>query len=201
MRPAIVEAVFGPALRPRYLDAGGLALPIDSPALLLVTSDVELPTSASRLGTERSVVPLPTLGRGTRDGARFFDLPARDFGEWAQALGLKGRAPARGRATVAYKVSPPVQAGDDLELLSLWRGPAAGLRPSLVLIAPDGQRFEQRAPTGPPLALAEDQVLLSQHEVSIPSSAEPGRYRLLLEPQAGLSEGAQALGAVRVEAP
>jgi hypothetical protein len=199
-RPAIVEAVFGPRLRPRYLDPAALVLPLEQQSLLLVTSDVELPTSASRLGQYHTLVPLPTLGRGTRDGIRFFDLPARDFWQWADTLGMKGRAPARGRALVAFKVSPPVDLGDTLELTTLWRGPAAALRPALVLSGPNGERFEEPEPAGPPLAITADQILLRRHEVPIPERAAPGRYRLTLEPRAGVSEGAQALGNVTVRA-
>ena len=198
-RPAILEATLGPSLDPRYLQADSLALPLGRPALLLVTSDVDLAVSARRLGAERALVPLPSLARGTRDGIRLYDLPARVFEEWVGVVGAERFYPNASLPAVAYDLPDRVRSGETLELISLWRGRDGALFPRVVLVADNGDRLEEQPETRQPANVAADEALLTRHELELPRRAA-STYRVLLEPSPDRPGEAIELGRVSVAA-
>ena len=190
-RPAILESVLGPDLDPHYQPADSLVLPLGRPASLLVTGDVEPPIGPERLGPRKAFIPLPTTSRGSRDGIRLMDLPARSAGDWARTLGAvvhRSGDPAR---SVAFMAPDRVHSGESLEVVTLWPGPARGLRPAVALLDPGDQRVPEREnPRRRPLDIGADRLLLTRHQVPVASRVAGGDYRLIVEaaPDGGLPE-------------
>jgi 4-amino-4-deoxy-L-arabinose transferase-like glycosyltransferase len=180
--PALLEAVLGPELTPRYLAADELVLPLGQRSLMLVTSDVDLAVAPQHLGTRRRLIPLPTLGRGERDGTRLFDLPPRTAAELAAAAGTLLR-PVVGApdnlVAVAFPERPRV--GEQIDLVSVWQGAAPASRPSLVLVDSTGQRVAERDDLQRrALHLEPNEALLLRHALTLPDRLG-SRVRVLLQ--------------------
>jgi hypothetical protein len=177
--PALLQAVLGPDLSPRYQLVDAIALPIDQPALLMLASDVGPVLPVDRVGQRRALIPLPTLGRNTRDGIRLFDLPPRSGDDLAAAIGL---LPSEGGGVAPYvRANNRPRAGDSMEILVGWHRSGGGLRTRVSLVDTAGQSIVERGESQRrPLDLAADQLLLTRHQVALPARAA-GDYRLVAE--------------------
>jgi hypothetical protein len=178
--PAILETVLGPDLRPRYQSAGTLAVPIGRPALLVVTSDVEPPVPPEKIGRERTLIPLPTLARNTRDGTRLYDLRARSAPEWLRALGATSVVqPPANSPLFGVKGPRQAKAGETIEVLTLWRGDNSPLQPRVSLAdRSSGLAEEKNEQDRTAVVVSPAQLLIVKHELTVPARTVPGSYRL-----------------------
>lgn len=178
---ARLDAVLGPDLTARFVTSGALVLPLERAAYLLVGPDIEPPFSVDRVGSPRAVIPLPTLARGARDGLRLSELPARDVAGWAGVLGaqmLRGAAADDGPQ--AFLAPVRARPGEVLSVLTLWSGPAADLRPALVLVGAEGRPVQERPTTLPAaVTLAGGELLVRRHQLVLPNQTRPGTYQLM----------------------
>jgi 4-amino-4-deoxy-L-arabinose transferase-like glycosyltransferase len=179
--PAMLEAVLGAQHRPRYQRANTIVLPIDRPALLVVTSDVEPAVPPEKLGQQRALVPLPTLARNTRDGTRLYDLRARPVSRWLDAVGASSLSSRSAESRLVGARAPrEAKAGETIEVLTLWRGASGSLRPQIGLA--DGQAVlseEQEDPGRTAAEVNPGQLMIVKHELVVPGRTRPGEYRLL----------------------
>jgi hypothetical protein len=182
-QPAMLAAVLGTELTPRYQPDSSLVVPVSRPALLLANSDVELPLTAERLGTRRAFIPLPVMAGETRNGIRLIDLPARSASEWAATLGAVFGDP---NGSVAFGADRRVRAREALAVITLWPGPVEGLRPTVMLMGPNGRRLPERdSPRRQPADVPADHLLVMRHEIPVPEQAELAAHRLVAEPGTG----------------
>jgi 4-amino-4-deoxy-L-arabinose transferase-like glycosyltransferase len=196
-KPAILQAMLGPTVNPRYLDATALTLPVDRPALLLWTGDVDLPLHPDRLGQQRALIPLPSQSRTARDGIRLFDLPARSAAEYRFVFDASRAAdqPPPGWI-VQLRVEPRVRAGESLDVVMLVAGPELAAIPKVWLDGLEPARSDSQAK---PLRARPGDVVLSTHQVEVPGRATPGERRLLagFETASGPARATLATIAVR----
>ena len=174
-KPAILEAMLGPDLRPTYLLANPLLLPIDRPALLMVTSDTDPAVLLERLGPRLALIPLPTLARNARDGIRLVDVPARSVDGWVSAIG------ARPVGNIFARVVGRAFLGEPVQVLTLWVDPLEGVRPRAALISPTGQRIdeeEEEVNLRPRLDVPAGRLLAVRHRFE---ARVAGEHRLLVE--------------------
>lgn len=186
-RPALLEAVLGRDLAPRYQPANSLVVPLGRPALLLITNDGESPVRLGTVGRQVAVIPLPTVARDDQDAVRLIDLPPRSAAEWAEAVRPETTVGGEeAERPFAFSVAERVSTGQTLGVLTLWQGPRAGFRRSVALIGPVGQRLAERDdPKRKARDLAADELLLTWHEVAVSNRAVAGHYRLVVETQPG----------------
>jgi 4-amino-4-deoxy-L-arabinose transferase-like glycosyltransferase len=200
-RPARLEAVLGADLGARYQGADSLVVPLGRPALVLVTSGNQLPIRSGRIGRQVAAIGLPKAAPGDQDAAYLIDMPARSPPEWIDSVraGPSGYGGDNG-GPIGLSNQGRVNVGQTLGVLTIWQGPRASFRPSVVLLGPQGQRLvEREEPRRKAVDLAEFDVLFVWHELPVSSRATAGRYSLVVE---GLpnTPGGVELGAVDVRA-
>jgi len=182
-RPAMLEAVLGPDVRAQFQPADALVMPLERPALLLITQDADTPLAVERLGMPIGLIPLPGPNRGVREGIRLIDLPARSVIDWVTALGVVNRGEAAPRTErIGLIMNSRVHYGEVLDVVTVWPGPVVALRPTIVLDDAGGERTPERDnPRRRPLEVAADQVLLLRHQVPISVRIASGDARVIVE--------------------
>jgi 4-amino-4-deoxy-L-arabinose transferase-like glycosyltransferase len=195
-KPAILEAVLGPSLRPRFLEPAALVLPVDRPAVLLWTGDVDLPLHPDRLGQQRALIPLPSQSRTARDGIRLFDLPSRSAADYRAVIEPSRAADeAPPGWSVQLRVDPRVRAGDSLDLVMLVAGGELIAKPSIWFEGLETQRPNGQAR---PLRAMSGDVVLSAHQVEVPGRTPPGERRLLAGFETSMGPARATLATVSV---
>ena len=66
-RPAILDYLLRPRLEPRFLQADTLVFPVDRPALVLETPDIDPADTLERFGPRLASIPVPSTNRTGRD--------------------------------------------------------------------------------------------------------------------------------------
>lgn len=183
-RPAILDYLLRPELRPRFVAADTLVFPVGRPGVVVEAPNVDPIESIERFGERRASVPYPSTNRTGRDFASVTVIPERGPQGW------ESLAPSRLPRTfeqdthfLGYRASTrELRAGDDLVVTSFWRvGPTSPeLSVALSLADPNGGRPLGTEPAAQPLPAVEPNnwILARRHQLSVPARTAPGEYRL-----------------------
>lgn len=121
-RPAVLDYVLRPALRPHFVDTLTLVLPAGRQALFLEAPDVDPAENLERFGDRIGGVPIPSTGRTGRDDARFTLVPARSADNYAGLAGTRNSIGMTGGVQLlAFRVPKTVRENEDLLVVTYWR--------------------------------------------------------------------------------
>ncbi|MCC6175028.1 MAG: glycosyltransferase family 39 protein [Chloroflexi bacterium] len=181
--PAILEYLMRPDVEPHFLPSETLVFPLLRASLVLELPDVDPIESLERFGERRAIVPVPTVSRDAREGARLTLIPDRGPQGW-EAL-MPARQPAaleREVWLVGYRSERTARAGDVLPVTTFWRvGPTAPSTLSVVLRLVDRTGAvvsgDQEARMLPPVDPG-TWLLARRVDLTVPGRVPPGEYSL-----------------------
>jgi hypothetical protein len=182
-KPALIEGMLGPQLRGRYLRPLTMAIPLGRPSLVMETWALDPAEQFQRLGERLEMVPLPTSSRTSRDGTRFYGIPARTAAEWSELTDRPLDIALSGARLVGARGPERARVGEHIELVSFWIiAPEQELTAETVtvrLVDGRGQRV-----AGEDLSLSEDLYgvnepigVVMRHDLEISDRATPGEHR------------------------
>ena len=183
-RPAILDYLLRPALRPRFIPPETLVFPVGRPGLVIEAPDVDPIESLERFGERRASVPVPSTSRAGREFAYVTFIPERGPQGW------ESLAPSRLSASferdthfIGYRASTrALRAGEDLLVTTFWRvGPTSpSLSVGLAFADARGGRLGEPAPTVEPLPVVEanNWVLARRQRIQVPPRTPTGEYRV-----------------------
>ena len=202
--PAILTAVLGPGMEPRFAATDSLLLPEGEAALCLMTrSSTPWEAFLSRGGVE---VPLPTWPG--LDEVRLWTILPDTARAWLEQWGraLNGHF-LNGVELLGYVMPRRISPGQTLPLILFWRFAQVPRGGDVLfsafnhLIGPDGHRYGQHDGfTGPTSTWREGEVLIRRYAIPLPADAPTGEYwvhtgmyDLATLQRVGLKEGGEFL--------
>jgi hypothetical protein len=182
-KPALVEGMLGPQLRGRYLRPLTLAIPLGRPSLVLETWAVDPAEQFQRLGERLEMVPLPTSSRTSRDGTRFYRIPARTPAEWSGMTDRPLDITLGGARLVGARGPERARPGETIQLVSFWVvQPGSELTAEAVSVRLIDERGQSVASEELPLSedlyeATEPLGVVMRHDLGISGRAAPGEHR------------------------
>jgi hypothetical protein len=182
-KAALVEGMLGPQLRGRYLHPLTLAIPLGRPSLVLETWALDPAEPFQRLGERLEIVPLPTSSRTSRDGIRFYRIPARTAAEWSEMTDRPLDISLGGARLVGARGPERARVGENIQLVSFWLiQPGSELIADTVTVRLIDERGQRVASAD--LELSEDLYdtaellgVAMRHDLDVSSRATPGEHR------------------------